>query len=93
MHVKFVRQGLKRHSIMQWPLRLERPGLVDDSLRRGPSACVPGAECFERDPKSCRALCLGQAEQRADLPQGRDVLGHGHDDAISSHCLKANGLR
>ena len=31
----------------------------------GPSAGIPGAECFDRDAKSCRALDLGEAEPRA----------------------------
>ena len=71
MHVELVGQDLKRHSIMQRPLRLQRPRLADDSLWRGPSAGIPGAERFDGDAKSRRALRLGQAEPRPDLPQGR----------------------
>ena len=71
MHVEFVGQDLKRHSIMRWPLRLQRPRLADDSLRRGPSAGIPGAERFDGDTKSRRALRLGQAEPRPDLSQRR----------------------
>ena len=73
MHVEFVGQDLKRHSIMRWPLRLQRPRVADDGLWRGPSAGIPGAERFERDTKSRRALRLGQAESRPDFPQGRGV--------------------
>ncbi len=49
MHVEFVGQDLKRHAIMQWSIRLQRPCLVDDGLWRGPSAGIPGAERFERN--------------------------------------------
>ena len=73
---KVVGQNLKRHSIMRWPFRLQRPCLADDSLRRGASAGIPGTECFGGDAKSRRALRLGEAESRADLPQGRGVFGH-----------------
>lgn len=67
MHVEFVGQDLKRHSIMQRPLRLQRPRLANDSLRREPSAGIPGTECFDRDSKGRRALRLGQAELRSNF--------------------------
>ena len=50
MHAELVGEDLKRHSVMQRPLRLQRPGLADDSLWRGPSARIPGAEGFFGDP-------------------------------------------
>jgi hypothetical protein len=46
MQVNFVGQDLQRHSIIRWQFRLQRPGLADDSLWRGPSAGVPCAERF-----------------------------------------------
>ena len=76
MHVEFVGQDLKRHSIMSWPLRLQRPRLTDDSLWRGPSAGIPGSECFDRDAKSRRALRVGQTKPRPNLPQVRGAFGH-----------------
>ena len=76
MHVEFVSQDLKGYPIMRRPLRLQRPGLADDSLWREPSARIPGAECFEGDAQSRRAFRLGEAKSRADFPQGRGVLGH-----------------
>jgi hypothetical protein len=35
MHMEFVGQDLKRHSIRQRPLRFQRPRLANDSLWRG----------------------------------------------------------
>ena len=40
MHVEFIGQDLKRHPIMQCPLRLQRPRFVDDSHWRGSSARI-----------------------------------------------------
>ena len=71
MHVEFVGQDLKRHPIMRWPPRLQRPRLVDDSFWRGPSAGIPCAERFERDTERRCALRLGQAEPSPDLSQCR----------------------
>jgi hypothetical protein len=76
MHVKFFGQDLKRHSIMQWPLRLKRPRLVDDSLWGRPSAGIPGAERFERDAKSRRAPRQRHAKPRPNFPQRRRAFGH-----------------
>ena len=41
-----------------------------------PSWPILCAKRFNGDPESRRALRVGQAESRADLPQGRGVLGH-----------------
>ena len=71
VHVEFVGQDLKRHSIMQWPLRLQRPRLADDSLRRGPSAGIPGAECLESDTKGDGAFRLREMEACTDCSQHR----------------------
>ena len=71
MHVELVSQNLKRQPTMPWPLRPQRLRLVDDGPWRGPSPGIPGAKRFNGDTESRRAFRLGQAELRADLPQGR----------------------
>jgi hypothetical protein len=76
MHAEFVGQNLKRHSVMRWPFRLQRPRLADDSLWRWSSAGIPGAECFDRHSKRHRALRLGQTEPCPNLPQARLTMGH-----------------
>ena len=76
MPLEFVSEDLKRQPLLSWSLRLERLGLTNDGLRRLPSAGIPGAERFESDTKRYRALCLGQAEPRSNLPQDRVGLGH-----------------
>ena len=68
MNVEFIGQDLKRHSIMHWPLRLQRLRLADDGLWRGPSARVPRAKRFEGDAQNRRAFRLGEAESRPHLP-------------------------
>ena len=61
---------------------------------RGPSAGIPGAECFESDTKSRRALRLGQAEPRPDLPQRRYRASHRSlTMPLVRRWLEANGRR
>jgi hypothetical protein len=54
---------------MQGTRRLQRPRFADDSLRRGPSASIPRAKCFEGDTKRGGAVRLGQLEPDPNLPQ------------------------
>jgi hypothetical protein len=58
MHVEFVGQDLKRHSVMRRPLRVQSSCLADDGLRCGPSAGIPRAERFEGDAQSRRTFRL-----------------------------------
>ena len=90
MHVEFVGQDLKRHAIMFWPRRRQRPCLVDDGFWRGPSAGIPGAECFERDTKS-RGAAAWDRPSRVLISRNSDAIDH--DDAIGPGRPKANGWR
>ena len=74
--VEFVGQDLKRHPAMRRPLCLQPPRLTDDSLRRCPSAGVPGAERLDRDAERGCTLRLRQPESRPDLPNGRRGMSH-----------------